>query len=100
MSEFAAWILELVIEVFKVLWNFITDIVIAVVDLFLTALLAVISALPLPSFLQNGLQGLINAIPGDVWFFATHFHLGECLAMFGAAVTFRMARKAVTLFQW
>lgn len=101
MTEFSKWFLELIKSIVTALWDFIQDIFISVVDLFLTALLVVLNALPLPSFLRaGGLQSLLTAIPADVWFFASHFRLGECMAMFGAAITFRLARKAATLFQW
>ena len=101
MSEFAYWLLEIFKDIIKALWDFVTDILIAVLDLFLVAILALIQALPLPAFIQaGGLQTLFNAIPSEVWYFASHFRLGECLAMFGAAVVFRLSRKAVTLFQW
>lgn len=100
MTKFADWLFGLVIAIFTALWDFLTDIVIAIVTLFLTAVLSLIQALTPPQFATNGLQGIISAIPSDVWFFAQHFQLGNCLALFGAAFTFRMARKAVTLFQW
>lgn len=101
MSDFSNWLFDLFKALLQALWDFFTDLLIAVVDLILTALLALISALPLPAFMQaGGLQSLFAAIPSDIWFFVSHFRLGECLAMFGAAVGFRLARKAVTLFQW
>lgn len=101
MTDFAAWIFGLVKALFLAFWDFLQDLFIAILDLLLTALLVVFKALPLPDFLHTGgLQTLFSAIPGDVWFFASHFRLGECMAMFGAAITFRLARKAATLFQW
>ena len=101
MSEFAAWLVGLVGKIFSAAWNFVTDVIIGIVSLFLSAVLAIINALPLPSFMQaGGMQALFNNIPGEVWYFASAFKLGECMAMFGAAVAFRIARKAATLFQW
>lgn len=100
MSAFADWLLGIIKELFGAVWDFVVDLCIALVDLVLVALLALINLLPIPAFITGGLQGLLNAIPSDVWYFAMHFRLGECLAMFGAAYAFRLARKAVTLFQW
>lgn len=101
MSDFADWLVALIKKLFTTIWDFVTDLLIALLDLLLTAVLALINALPLPDFLKvGGLQTLINLISPDVWYFASKFKLGECLAMFGAAVAFRLARKAVTLFQW
>lgn len=100
MESLAKWLLELAKKVFVALWDFVTDILLDILDAFLSVIATAVAAIPAPSFISSGLQGAINAIPSDVWFFASHFRLGECLALFGAAVAFRLARKAITLFQW
>lgn len=100
MSELATWLLGLAKKILAALWDFVLDVLIAVLDLFLTAIGAIIQALPLPDFITGGLQSMINGVPSEVWFFASHLRLGECFAMFGAAVAFRLARKAATLGQW
>ncbi|MBS1188801.1 MAG: hypothetical protein H6R10_593 [Rhodocyclaceae bacterium] len=101
MDSFADWLLGLVKSAFSALWDFFTDLLIALLDLGLSAILGLLQLLPVPSFMQAGsLQAIINQISPDIWYFASHFKLSECLAMFGAAVGFRLARKALTLFQW
>ena len=101
MSEFASWLLGIIKAIFSHLWDFSLDLIGAVFEIVLLAFLALLQSLPLPDFLQSGgLQGLINAVPASVWYFAGNFRLGECFAMFGAAVLFRLARKAATLGQW
>lgn len=100
MTKFAEWLIGLIKSFFTGLFDFVKDVFIAILDLLLSGVLALISAIPVPSFLSGGLNSALNAIGPDVWFFAGHFHLPECMAILGAAVTFRLARKAVTLFQW
>jgi len=101
MSDLIAWLLGLVKALFLAVWDFITDMVIAVLELFLNAVAALLTALPVPSFMSNGgMQGLFNNLPADVMYFAGRLHLGECFAILGAAVLFRLVRKALTLFQW
>lgn len=100
MSDFAAWLFGLVKDLLIAIWDLLTDLFISVLDLVLGALLALLSALPLPSFLTSGLQTAFNGIGPDVWFFASHLRFSECFAVLSAAVVFRLARKAVTLFQW
>lgn len=100
MSAFADWLLQLVKDAIKAAWDFITDIFISVLDLVLQAVLALLSALPVPSFMSGGLSSALGQISGDVWYFASHFRISECFAILGAAVAFRLARKALTLFQW
>lgn len=101
MSEFAEWLVGLVKEFIKAIWDFFTDIAISIVDGILTALLGLINLIGVPGFMgTGGFQTLFNAIPADVLYFISGFRLGECFAILGAAVAFRLARKAVTLFQW
>ncbi|MGE5470584.1 MAG: DUF2523 domain-containing protein [Bacteroidota bacterium] len=100
ISDIAKYLLELFKAIFSALWDFLTDIFVSLVTLLLTALQTLLSTLVPPDFVQGGLQNILNAIPGSVWFFAGHFQLGPALALIGSAFTFRLARKAVTLFQW
>lgn len=99
MSDFAAWLVGLVKDLLKAVWDIVVDLAIEIVDLVLAALLVVVSALPVPSF-TGGFANALSGISPGVWFFASHFRIGECLAVLGAAFAFRLARKAVTLFQW
>lgn len=100
MTEFANWLLGLVKDAIKAAWDFVADAFINILDLLLQGVVSVITAIPVPNFLQSGLSGTMSQISSDVWFFASHFRLGECLAILGAAVVFRLTRKVLTLFQW
>lgn len=100
LEQFTQWLFDLVKKVFTALWDFVVDAVINLVDLVLTAIVALIGAIPVPAFMSNGLQSLFAALdPGILWV------LGQCgivtaLGMVGAAYGFRLVRKVVTLFQW
>ncbi|WP_454763090.1 DUF2523 family protein [Cupriavidus campinensis] len=101
ISAFGAWLLSLVVKAFTAIWDLCTDLVINVADLFLTALAALIGAIPAPDFLtQHSLQSAFSQMSGDVLFFLGVFNIGPGIAMLGSAFAFRMARKVVTLFQW
>ena len=100
MSAFADWLLGLVKAIFTAIWDFVADAFINIFELLLQGILAVLTAIPVPSFMQSGLSSAMGQISGDVWYFASHFRLAECLAILGAAVLFRLTRKVVTLFQW
>ena len=101
MTDFAAWILSLVRKLFESIWDFLNDLFISLVSAVLDAISILILSIPAPSFIQgSSLQTLFNGITPDVWYFAQYFRLGECLAMFGAAISFRLLRKLVTLGQW
>lgn len=101
IAKFTAWLLELVISIFKSIWDFFSDIAIWVFDGVLTALAGVISAIPAPSFLsQNSLSSLLGAMGPDVLYFISAFNLPACFAILGAGFLFRMTRKIFTLGQW
>jgi len=100
MTEFANWLLGLVKDFFTAIWDFVADALINALELLLQGIVTVFTAIPVPAFMSSGLGTAMGQISGDVWFFASHFRLGECLAILGAAVVFRLLRKAVTLFQW
>lgn len=100
MTEFSKWLLGLIKDLFLAIWDFITDLFISLVDLLLTALLALITAIPVPSFMTGGLSQLIGGIGNDALYFVSNLRLTECFVVLGSAVVFRLARKALTLFQW
>ena len=100
LIQLADWLLGLVRDLLKTILDLAYDIFVNLLDGLLSAVLALISALPVPDFLTTGLGSLFSALPSDVWYFIQYFRLAECLAALGAAVAFRLARKAATLFQW
>ncbi len=101
IAKFTAWLLDLVLKVFKSIWDLFSDIAIAILDGILSALAAIIAAIPAPDFLtQYSIGSLINTFPGEILFFANVFNLGQCFAVIAAGFAFRMIRKIVTLGQW
>lgn len=100
MKDFADWLLTLIKQLFKDVAEFLGDVFIKVLELALEGIAAVIEAIPVPEFMQNGLQPVFAALSSDVWFFLTHLKLSELFTVLAAAVAFRLARKFLTLFQW
>ena len=100
MTKFAEWLLSLVKQLLKDVVDLLVDVFIKILDFVLTALLTIIQAIPVPQFMTDGLQGILSSLPSEVWFFLSHMHIAQCFAVLTAAVTFRLARKVATLFQW
>lgn len=101
IAKFTAWLLELVLAIFTGLWDFFTDIVIAILGGLLSALAAALAAIPAPSFLsQYSISNLIGTFPGEILYFAGVFNLSQCFAILAAGFAFRITRKIVTLGQW
>lgn len=100
LQEFTAWLIELAKKFFLAVWDILTDQFIAVADLVLTALAAIIGAIPLPAFLTTGMQGLFSGLDPGVLYLLGASGLTPALAVYGAGWTFRLVRKFVTVFQW
>lgn len=101
IEKITGWLFELVIKIFEAVWDLLTDILIFIFDLILSAFAAVITAIPAPSFLsQNSLTSLLGAMGPDVMYFVGAFNLPQCFAILGVGFMFRMTRKIFTLGQW
>lgn len=100
LTDLTEWLLKLVKEVFTSLWTFLQDAFIAMFGLVVKAFVALITAIPVPSFLQGGLGQLWGGLDSGVLYAMTQAGVPEALALIGAGYAFRMLRKFVTLFQW
>lgn len=100
LKDFAAWLLSLVQDVFTAIWDFCIDIIIEIFDLLMIAIAALIVAIPAPEFGVMSLGAVMGGIHPMIQYFGAGLRLPEGLAMIGAAVLFRLTRKALTLFQW
>lgn len=99
-TEFTDWLFKLLKAFFTTLWDFVTDAFVHLLDLVLGAVVALLSLIPVPSFLSDGLHTLFaNLDPGILWFAST-LGLLQGLGFIGAGYLFRLVRKVVTLFQW
>lgn len=95
------WIVELVKAFFKELFDFFQDVFIWCLDSVLSVMASLIESLPVPDFMASGgLGSLFGQLDGSLLYFVDKLNFSEGFALIGAAVAFRLARKAVTLFQW
>lgn len=101
IAKFTAWYLDLCIRILKAIGGVLYDFVVLVLDACVSVLGAAVSSIPVPSFLtQYSIGTLINQMPDYVLYFASHFRIGEGMAIIAAGFGFRMARKIFTLGQW
>jgi hypothetical protein len=100
LTEFTTWLLQLIGQFFSDLWSFVLDALINVVDLITAAFVALIVAIPAPTFLSNGLNSVYSTLDPGILYLLTATGLPQGLAIIGAGYGFRMLRKFVTLFQW
>lgn len=101
IAKFTAWYLDLCIRILKAIGGVLYDFVITVLDAIVSVLGVAVSAIPVPAFLtQYSIGALINQMPDSVLYFASHFRIGESMAIIAAGFAFRMGRKIITLGQW
>lgn len=100
LSDFTAWLVLLITQLWTDLWDFVKDAAIHIFDLFTQAVIAAVGAISVPTFMTTGFAGLFGGLdPGIRWLLSqTGFVAG--LALLGAGLAFRLIRKVVTLFQW
>ena len=94
------WLVGVIKAVFGAIFDFFIDTAIAVLDLILTALAALITSIPAPEFLAGGSGSFLNGLPSSVIYFLGMSGFAAGLGLLGAGFAFRMVRKLVTLGQW
>jgi len=80
--------------------EFLLDMLLLVLDGFLTGLLAVLALLPTPDFITNGLQSFIGDIdPGVIWLLHVS-GFADAIALLGLGFAFRIIRKTIPFVRW
>lgn len=100
LAQFTKWLIELVKSALAALWDFITDAAVWFVDQVVGVLVSMLAAVPVPAFMQGGLQQLFGGLDGPISWAVAQLGIPQALGILGAAYVFRLARKVVTLFQW
>jgi hypothetical protein len=56
--------------------------------------------IPVPEFVEDGLQDLVSGLPPMLSYLLDGSNLTECMAMIGSAYVFRLTRKMLTFGWW
>ena len=100
MADFAAWLLGIIAGFFASLWDFVSDAFLYIFDLVVSGFVALIVAIPVPSFVSGGFASVWAALDSAILYYASIFGIPAALGILGAGYAFRFVRKAATLFQW
>jgi hypothetical protein len=100
LAEFTTWLLSLVVKAFAAFFGLLSDVLIAAVDGILSAVVGLLGLIPVPDSMAMGIQGFFSQLDPSIMYFVVQLQLPAVFAMFGAAYSFRLVRKVVTLFQW
>ncbi|NQX97360.1 MAG: DUF2523 domain-containing protein [Flavobacteriales bacterium] len=90
------WLKALFLDVFE----FLTDLPLELLNSFLGVIADMVLSIPIPTFMTDGLQGIVSSFPSSILWIMGVTGIPECLAIVGAGVAFRLARKLFTLGQW
>ena len=101
LASITSWFVTLFTDVFTALVSWVHDAVLWALDGFLSALAAIITAIPVPSFMTTSSIGsLMTGLPSFAQYVLSNLNLAAPLATISAAVVFRLTRKLFTLGQW
>ncbi|MFT7724598.1 MAG: DUF2523 family protein [Roseateles sp.] len=96
LSQFTSWLLGLVKSFFGALWDFVSDAFIGTVEMCANAFVSLSSSIPVPQFLEDGLQSVYANIDPGVSYILTALGIPTALGIIGAGFTFRITRKALS----
>lgn len=102
ISTITNWFVGLVKAAFSALVKWIHDAALWVFDGLLSALASVAAAIPVPSFLNTGINiaDAFAVFPPFSLYILGQLNLPAVMGVLSAGVVFRLARKASTLGQW
>lgn len=101
LTDVTNWLKEQIIKFWEAIEAFFNDLVVTALEQMLELVALAFESLPVPQFLTQYSIGnmLGNAGPTVGWAVQT-FKIGECMALFAAAYTFKITRKIVTFGKW
>lgn len=102
LHKISDFFISLIKSFFTALLDFVHDAVVWVLDQILTAIAALITAIPTPTFMQgnNNFGTLLGGLPPFALYVVNQMHIGDGFAIIGSGVIFYLARKLFTLGQW
>lgn len=100
MSDFAEWIKEWTLELFKDLYEMFIDLMEYLFSFLFQLVELILSVLPVPEFMNASLVTYINIMPSYLLYALEQINFSQGLGIIAAGILFRISRKLVTLFQW
>lgn len=94
------WFADVFRAIFVAITTWLQDFAIWMLDTLLTGVAALLEAIPVPSFMSNGLSGLFTALPPPLLYLLDQSGIAAGVAIIGAGVLFNLTRKLLTLGQW
>ncbi len=101
LTDVTDWLRDQLATLWTALVALMQDMIVFMVEGFLSLISAIVNAIPVPDFLsETTICGLLSqAGPTAAWVME-NFHIAEGMTLVTSALAFRMLRKLLTLFQW
>lgn len=100
MQDLIDWLSQSLTNIYNSLVSYFSDLAILILDGILSAIATVIEGIPVPSFIQGGMNTYIGGLDSSILYFLSRSGLVEAFAILGAGLAFRLSRKVFTLGQW
>lgn len=101
VTDTLQWVWSLIKACFGAGVNFVEHLGLKLMGLVLQAAYDLVDAIPVPAAISNGTIGdYLGSAGSSVAWLSGQLRLGQCFAVIGAALAFRLLRKVLTLGQW
>lgn len=101
LTNLTQWITDLIKSLWLDFVNFGNDFFVGIAESVLMGIGSLIIDIPVPTFLDgHSIGDILGLMPSSVLYFLSLMHINEGFSLIASAFIFRMARKALTLFQW
>lgn len=100
IDNLIAWLSAAITSAFNSVVHWAQDFAVWVLGGILSAVASLLSSIPVPSFMSNGLTGLFTALPQPLVYLLDQTGMIAGLAIVGSGVLFNLTRKLLTLGQW
>lgn len=94
------FISKIFVQVFKDAWEICYDLAVYIFKSLLALFSFIITSIPVPDFIANGLQDVVNSIDPGILYFLNISGVPIALSIIGAGYAFMIVRKIATLGIW
>ena len=100
-NDLTAWLWRAVKMVWQAVVDFVGDLFVMCLEQSLSAILYVLTLLPMPDFMKGqSIGGMLGNAGSTILWFADVFKIGPALVMIGAAMVFYLLRRILTVGIW
>lgn len=101
LEKLTTWLKEQLVAFFSAIGELFHDLGVWLFESVCDLTVWIVDNIGVPSFMtEYSFQGLFDAMGPTAGWILTTFRIGECFAILGVGMIFRLLRKLLTLGQW